>query len=73
MVKLTAELIEQSAQYTNPLRDRELDLRGTFSMRFSICFEWVGYEMKLDYVYFLTEQLSFLVLPVIYLLSIYAL
>ncbi|XP_060578058.1 U2 small nuclear ribonucleoprotein A'-like, partial [Ruditapes philippinarum] len=28
MVKLTAELIEQSAQYTNPLRDRELDLRG---------------------------------------------
>ena len=28
MVKLTAELIEQSAQYTNALRDRELDLRG---------------------------------------------
>lgn len=28
MVKLTAELIEQSAQYTNPVRDRELDLRG---------------------------------------------
>jgi len=28
MVKLTPELIEQSAQYTNPLRDRELDLRG---------------------------------------------
>ncbi|KAH3694555.1 U2 small nuclear ribonucleoprotein A'-like [Dreissena polymorpha] len=28
MVKLTAELIEQSAQFTNPLRDRELDLRG---------------------------------------------
>ncbi|KAL4235560.1 U2 small nuclear ribonucleoprotein A' [Mactra antiquata] len=28
MVKLTAELIEQSAQYTNPLGDRELDLRG---------------------------------------------
>lgn len=28
MVKLTPELIEQSAQYTNPIRDRELDLRG---------------------------------------------
>lgn len=28
MVKLTAELIEQSAQYTNPVRDREIDLRG---------------------------------------------
>uniref|UniRef100_A0AAY4E6C0 U2A'/phosphoprotein 32 family A C-terminal domain-containing protein n=1 Tax=Denticeps clupeoides TaxID=299321 RepID=A0AAY4E6C0_9TELE len=28
MVKLSAELIEQAAQYTNPLRDRELDLRG---------------------------------------------
>ncbi|XP_064604973.1 U2 small nuclear ribonucleoprotein A'-like [Liolophura sinensis] len=28
MVKLTAELIEQSAQFTNPVRDRELDLRG---------------------------------------------
>ncbi|KAL7406649.1 hypothetical protein ABVT39_023950 [Epinephelus coioides] len=28
MVKLSAELIEQAAQYTNPVRDRELDLRG---------------------------------------------
>ena len=28
MVRLTAELIEQCAQYTNPVRDRELDLRG---------------------------------------------
>ncbi|CAI9726212.1 small nuclear ribonucleoprotein A trichohyalin-like [Octopus vulgaris] len=28
MVKLSAELIEHSAQYTNPVRDRELDLRG---------------------------------------------
>jgi len=28
MVKITAELIEQSPQYTNPLRDREIDLRG---------------------------------------------
>ncbi|XP_039628630.1 U2 small nuclear ribonucleoprotein A' [Polypterus senegalus] len=28
MVKLTAEMIEQAAQYTNPVRDRELDLRG---------------------------------------------
>ena len=28
MVKLTAELIEQSAQFTNTIKDRELDLRG---------------------------------------------
>ncbi|XP_036211701.1 U2 small nuclear ribonucleoprotein A'-like isoform X2 [Myotis myotis] len=28
MVKLTAELMEQAAQYTNAVRDRELDLRG---------------------------------------------
>jgi len=28
MVKLTADLIEISPQYTNPLRDREIDLRG---------------------------------------------
>lgn len=28
MVKLSAEIIEQAAQYTNPVRDRELDLRG---------------------------------------------
>jgi U2 small nuclear ribonucleoprotein A' len=28
MVKLTVELIEQAAQYTNPVHDRELDLRG---------------------------------------------
>ncbi|KAJ1179478.1 hypothetical protein NDU88_004712 [Pleurodeles waltl] len=28
MVKLTAELIEGAAQYTNAVRDRELDLRG---------------------------------------------
>lgn len=28
MVKLSTDLIEKSAQYTNPIRDRELDLRG---------------------------------------------
>ena len=28
MVKLTAELIEQAAQHTNAVRDRELDLPG---------------------------------------------
>ena len=27
-MKLTVELIEQAAQYTNPVKDRELDLRG---------------------------------------------
>ena len=28
MVKLTPDLIEGAAQYINPVRDRELDLRG---------------------------------------------
>jgi U2 small nuclear ribonucleoprotein A' len=28
MVKLTPDLIEGAAQYMNPVRDRELDLRG---------------------------------------------
>lgn len=28
MVKLTPDLIQQSMQYMNPVRDRELDLRG---------------------------------------------
>ncbi|XP_056427755.1 U2 small nuclear ribonucleoprotein A' [Hyla sarda] len=28
MVKLTSDLVEQAAQYTNAVRDRELDLRG---------------------------------------------
>lgn len=31
MVKLTAELIQMSAQFINPVRDRQLDLRGTCS------------------------------------------
>lgn len=30
MVKLTAELIQNSMQYINPVKDRELDLRGKF-------------------------------------------
>lgn len=30
MVKLTPELINQSMQYMNPCRDRELDLRGNY-------------------------------------------
>ncbi|GJQ76036.1 putative U2 small nuclear ribonucleoprotein [Trypoxylus dichotomus] len=28
MVKLTAEIIQNSMQYINPVKDRELDLRG---------------------------------------------
>lgn len=28
MVKLTPDLIQQSMQYINPVKDRELDLRG---------------------------------------------
>lgn len=30
MVKLTAEVIQNSHQYTNPVTERELDLRGEF-------------------------------------------
>lgn len=30
MVKLTPELINNSLQYINPVRDYELDLRGKF-------------------------------------------
>jgi hypothetical protein len=29
MVRLTADLILNAAQYTNPVRERELDLRGS--------------------------------------------
>jgi hypothetical protein len=36
MVKLTAELITTAAQYTNPLKDREIDLRGLFRSRSSV-------------------------------------
>ena len=32
MVKLTAEIIQQSYQYLNPIRERELDLRGNSSL-----------------------------------------
>ena len=30
MVKLTPDIFEISPQFTNPIRDRELDLRGYF-------------------------------------------
>lgn len=32
MVKLTPELIQQSSQHINPLRDRELSLRGVCTL-----------------------------------------
>lgn len=37
MVKLTPELIEQCASYTNPVKDREIDFRGEFSLVRSNC------------------------------------
>lgn len=47
MVKLSAELIEQAAQYTNPVRDRELDLRGWFVfLLLSLC----GYMARSAFV-----------------------
>ena len=30
-MRLTAELIQSSLSYLNPLKERELDLRGTFT------------------------------------------
>lgn len=33
MVKLTAEIIQSSMQYINPVKDRELDLRGKFLLK----------------------------------------
>ena len=38
-MKLTADLILQSPQYTNALRDRELDLRGKFY--FTVSDNWI--------------------------------
>lgn len=32
MVKLTPDLIQQSMQYINPVKDRELDLRGLYEL-----------------------------------------
>ncbi|KAJ8920029.1 hypothetical protein NQ315_011679 [Exocentrus adspersus] len=36
MVKLTAELIQNSMQYINPVKDRELDLRGKLRLKFEV-------------------------------------
>lgn len=33
MVKLTAEIIQSSMQYINPVKDRELDLRGKLLLK----------------------------------------
>lgn len=33
MVRLTADLIQNSLSYLNPLKERELDLRGAFTER----------------------------------------
>lgn len=35
MVKLSPELIEQCASYTNPVKDREIDFRGMSLLLFS--------------------------------------
>ena len=37
MVKLTPDLIYNANQYTNPVKDRELDLRGTDIALFDYC------------------------------------
>ena len=44
MVKLTPDLIQQSMQYINPVRDRELDLRG-YSLFF--IFKSCDYNLKI--------------------------
>lgn len=49
MVKLTAELIQSSMQYINPVKDRELDLRGKYrclSYYFEVMFGFLsGYRI----------------------------
>ena len=40
MVKLTPDLVIGAAQYLNPCRDRELDLRGEFLLNISWEFSW---------------------------------
>lgn len=38
MVKLTAEIIQNSMQYINPVKDRELDLRGKDAVKKDVAF-----------------------------------
>lgn len=52
MVKLTPDLIQNSMQYINPVKDRELDLRGSIFFRlvqlshcFHMVFSLVGYKI----------------------------
>lgn len=52
MVKLTPELIEGARQYINPLKDRELDLRGekihlSAIATFTEFFIFLGYKIPL--------------------------
>ena len=53
MPKLTADLIEQAAQYTNALKEREIDLRGKyyrnpciFDTEVPSCFIWIPFINK---------------------------
>lgn len=38
-MKITSELIQQSNQFINPLKERQLDLRGNFFFDFYIHFK----------------------------------
>lgn len=68
MVKLTPELIAQSHQYINPVRDRELDLRGEFifylnniydSLNIHAMWIYVGYlHNNFDWNFHLTFELK---------------
>lgn len=46
MVRLSADLIQGAAQSTNPIKERELDLRGKFAVNILIVwnrhFGWVA-------------------------------
>lgn len=47
MVKLTPELIDNSRQFINPVRDRELDLRGKFLVTFLLKWENFSFVFRL--------------------------
>ena len=49
MVKLTAEIIQQSYQYLNPIRERELDLRGSNSFYLFHSDLWLFIDFRLYY------------------------
>lgn len=65
MVKLTAELIQNSMQYINPVKDRELDLRGELTREISrLCNSYFRLIKAIEY-----QKLKIWELPAISLIQ----